>query len=520
MERLLGPVQEDEKLGSVEPHRHVLGALTEQPVVAVEGRPILALFDEALRFLAQPRRALLLFDLAGGDLQPNRSGECPRHALALGERLRIRGPQRGHVRKRGRDHVGLVQRDPRDRCEEPQDLAAGRVFLEPRQSIRGGPVAGFDDFLLRGDGRRAAGEALFLRGELLCPQADERLGLRLCAIQGAAHLLELGPHGGLRRRLLGLRFGLRLWFGNRTRLGQRKRGFGPRDRVGGKRLRGRKRHSLLLRFDLIGRRWRWSFDRRTAFRGDLGNRWRSDGRNLKAKVLEGRERLLALFDFRVHSRFRGDGRLEDASPQSVFGGQVRRRPLAGPQVAAQRCEGRPDFGVAGRGPPGVPQERVEDFGIANAHRRAGICIKMEKPNEANCVLRRWLARRRSPLNVRQVRAEDRHLPGPGEIQERRPGQKRRIQPEGAIRDEEIDARRAEKIATRGAASNAARGEHTRIKGGGSYKSWAVSGGRSQTAAEAQRQREADMFIATGRRAARRVPRWTSGCDRRIAKTTR
>src|SRR5439155_716080 len=80
-ERLLGPVQEDEKLGSVEPHRHVLGALTEQPVVAVEGRSILALFDEALRFLAQPGRALLLFDLAGGELQPNRSGQCPRHAL-------------------------------------------------------------------------------------------------------------------------------------------------------------------------------------------------------------------------------------------------------------------------------------------------------------------------------------------------------------------------------------------------------------------------------------------------------
>ena len=96
---------------------------------------------------------------------------------------------------------------------------------------------------------------------------------------------------------------------------------------------------------------------------------------------------------------------------------------------------------------------------------------MEKPNEANCVLRRWLGRRLPPLDVRQVRAEDRHLPGPGEIQERRPGQKRRIQPEGAIRDEEIDARRAEKIATRGAASNAARGEHARKKEGGSYKGW-------------------------------------------------
>src|SRR5439155_27070841 len=114
-----------------------------------------------------------------------------------------------------------------------------------------------------------------------------------------------------------------------------------------------------------------------------------------------------------------------------------------------------------------------------ADRPAGTCIKTEQPNEANCVLRQWLARRRPPLNVRQVRAEDRHLPGPGEIQERRPGQKRQIQPEGAIRDEEIDARRAEKIATRGAASNAARGEHTRIKGGGSYKSWAVSGGLLQ-----------------------------------------
>src|SRR2546425_7265054 len=145
---------------------------------------------------------------------------------------------------------------------------------------------------------------------------------------------------------------------------------------------------------------------------------------------------------------------------------------------------------------------------------------MEKPNEANCILRRWLGRRLLPFDMRQVRAEDRHLPAPGEIQERNPGQEPGVQPERAIRDEEIDARRAEKIATRGAASNAARGEHTRIKGGGSYKSWAVSDGRLQRAAKAQRQREADMFIATGRGAARRVPRWTSGCDRRIAKTTR
>src|SRR2546422_347043 len=102
----------------------------------------------------------------------------------------------------------------------------------------------------------------------------------------------------------------------------------PRDRVGGERLRRGKRHAFLLRFDLNGRRWRSSFDRRGAFRGDLGNRWRGGGGSLGAKVFEGREGLLALFDSHVRSGLCGDRRFEDPCSQSVFGGQVRRRPLA------------------------------------------------------------------------------------------------------------------------------------------------------------------------------------------------
>src|SRR5439155_24216445 len=116
-----------------------------------------------------------------------------------------------------------------------------------------------------------------------------------------------------------------------------------------------------------------------------------------------------------------------------------------------------------------------------------------------------------------VGRDDRDVVRAGEIHERRPGEEPGIQPQRAIGDEKIEAGRAQKIATHGAASSAARGEHSRNNGRGSYKSWALNDDRSNFCVM-RFSGEADMFMDRQTVSRRGVP-WTCVCAGPDERTT-
>jgi len=113
---------------------------------------------------------------------------------------------------------------------------------------------------------------------------------------------------------------------------------------------------------------------------------------------------------------------------------------------------------------------VKDFRIANAHDRGLVGIESKKPYEPNRLGRRRFARWPMPFDLGEVSPNDCDLVRAGEIQERRPGEEPGIQPQRPIGHKEIETGPAQKISTHGAASSAARGEHSRNNGRGSYKS--------------------------------------------------
>src|SRR6266545_1186782 len=76
-----------------------------------------------------------------------------------------------------------------------------------------------------------------------------------------------------------------------------------------------------------------------------------------------------------------------------------------------------------------------------------------------------------PLDLREVCRDERDLPGVHEIDQRWAGEDGGVQPERTVRNEVVGAGAAQEVTTRSAASNAARGEHTRKKERGSYKVW-------------------------------------------------
>src|SRR5207249_5406796 len=110
----------------------------------------------------------------------------------------------------------------------------------------------------------------------------------------------------------------------------------------------------------------------------------------------------------------------------------------------------------------------------HAHDCRLVRTEVEKEHEPNRFGRRRFAGGSMPFDLREVRPDDGDLVRGGEIQQRWPGEEPGIQPHWAIGHEEIETGPAQKIATHSAASSAARGEHERNNGRGSYKSWAVS----------------------------------------------
>src|SRR6266571_7110068 len=104
-----------------------------------------------------------------------------------------------------------------------------------------------------------------------------------------------------------------------------------------------------------------------------------------------------------------------------------------------------------------------------------MCVVIEpkevnQPDRIGGRLRRW----GTPLDLREVCRDERDLAGSHEIDQRWAREEGGIQPERTVRDEVVGAHAAQEVTTRGAATNAARGEHARKKGGGSYKGWRVN----------------------------------------------
>jgi hypothetical protein len=116
-----------------------------------------------------------------------------------------------------------------------------------------------------------------------------------------------------------------------------------------------------------------------------------------------------------------------------------RDPIAGRQVAVQPSKGLPLFEVRGRRPPGVPEESMEEVGVSDAQRGMNASIQSHESNEANRIFGRCIRPCGFPLDLLEVGRDERDFAGRTEIQEGRPGQQRRIQPEGMVRDQVIDA---------------------------------------------------------------------------------
>jgi hypothetical protein len=102
---------------------------------------------------------------------------------------------------------------------------------------------------------------------------------------------------------------------------------------------------------------------------------------------------------------------------------------------------------------------MEEVGVSDAQRGMNASIQSHESNEANRIFGRCIRPCGFPLDLLEVGRDERDFAGRTEIQEGRPGQQRRIQPEGMVRDQVIDAGRTEEIAAGGSASDAARGEH-------------------------------------------------------------
>src|SRR3989441_1053318 len=151
-----------------------------------------------------------------------------------------------------------------------------------------------------------------------------------------------------------------------------------------------------------------------------------------------------------------------------------RHPFLGPQIAAEGRERAPFLHVPGRVTAGLTEERMEDFRVADANDRRAIGIDAEQTHEPDRFGGRRFARRLVPFDLREVGSDDGNFVPTGEIQERRPWEESGIQPHRAIGHKEIETGRTQKIATHSAASSAARGEHRRKNGRGSYKSWALN----------------------------------------------
>jgi hypothetical protein len=115
---------------------------------------------------------------------------------------------------------------------------------------------------------------------------------------------------------------------------------------------------------------------------------------------------------------------------------------------------------------GCPEEGVEDLRVALAHGRPGARIEPKDSDQFDRLCRSGLGGGSPPFRCREVRREHDHLLAGERVEEGGAGKEPRIEPEGPIRDEIVDARRTQETASRCAASIAARGEHVRHKAGG------------------------------------------------------
>ena len=261
--------------------------------------------------------------------------------------------------RRPRSHLRLRIPHSRDRPEETEDLAAGRIFLERDESFRRRAGLGLDLLLLREKFLLTTRKGLFLRPQLLGLGSDPGVDPRAFLLEGTFHRFELGLSGRGGRPLLRLRFGLglrlRLRFGWlrqgqwRFRFGNRLRSEwirgGQRGLLGFRRFdvgKGRLREMLRWKDEIVGSGRSWlrcanGFDERGPLLGKLDRE--------SAHCLTGGE------ESRAHA---------------IIGSEMRRHPLARGEVAVDRCKRDPCVRIVRCAPARSPQELVEDVGIPDA----------------------------------------------------------------------------------------------------------------------------------------------------------
>ena len=97
---------------------------------------------------------------------------------------------------------------------------------------------------------------------------------------------------------------------------------------------------------------------------------------------------------------------------------------------------------------------MQEVRVSDAECGCDGTVESKEVDQLNRISGRRIRTGRLPLDRTQVGSDERGLARRDQVEQRRPGQQGRIQPERMIRNQVIDTRCTEVIATHGAASDA------------------------------------------------------------------